>query len=179
MSTTKENMLVGPCGISCRHCFFYLLKDNPAVADFMVSRGFSRDKLQHCQGCRPTEGKTPNVDCTKETLFNNLPAEGSSCATYTCSVEHGVDFCYECPEFPCVKLQPCVDMANELPHNMKVFYLCYIKHQGLTEFLKKYPELGPRYYFGKMAIGKGPQLSDEEWKAIQAKLQSSVKSEKS
>lgn len=179
MSTTMENILVAPCGISCRHCLFYLLKDNPAVADSMVSLGFSRDKLQHCQGCRPTEGKCPNANCTKETLFNSLPAAGSSCATYTCSVEHGVDFCYECPEFPCVKLQPCADMAKELPHNMKVFYLSFIKHQGLTEFLKKYPELGPRYYFGKMAIGKGPQLSAEEWKAIQAQLQSSVKSEKS
>lgn len=179
MSNNKEIMLVGPCGISCGHCHFYQLKDNPAIVEYLASMGFSREKIQSCPGCRPSEGKTPNVGCTKETLFNNLPTAGSACATYICSVEHGVDFCYQCPEFPCAKLQPCADMSNQLPHNMKLFYLCYIKNRGLTEFLKKYPELGPRYYFGKMAIGRGPQLSDEEWKAIRAKLQSTVKADKS
>ena len=172
MSTAKEKILVGPCGISCRHCSFYQLKDNSALADFLVSRGFSRDKLKPCPGCRPTEGKCPNANCTRETLFTDLPTGGSSCATYICSVEHGVDFCYECPEFPCVKLQPCADMTNDLPQNMKVFYLSYIKNQGLTEFLEKYPEFGLKYYFGKMVIGKGPQLSDDELKTIKAKLQS-------
>lgn len=162
MSISKENNLIAPCGISCGHCSFHRLKDDPAIADFMVSRGFSRDKVKPCQGCRPTEGKCPNANCTKETLHNDLPAEESTCVTYTCSVEHGVDFCYECPGFPCSKLQPCADLAGELPQNMKVFYLCCIKRMGITGFLTEYPRLVQRYYQGKMVIGEGPQLSDEE-----------------
>ncbi len=175
MSITEEKMLVAPCGISCGHCYFYRIKDNPAVVEFLVSLGFTREKVKYCPGCRPIEGKCLNAGCTKETLYNGLSGEGSTCATYQCSIEHGVDFCYECAEFPCVKLQPCTDMAAELPHNLKVFYLCYLKNQGLTKFLKKYPELGSTYYFGKMAVGKGPQLSDEELQAIQAKVQSSLR----
>lgn len=165
MSTTKENISVAPCGLSCGHCKLYLAKDDPAIMEWLVSRGFNRNSFP-CPGCRKLEGK---VACSKET-FEFSQVDGR-CATYACVVEHGVEFCYECPDFPCTKLQPCADKASELPQNMKLFYLCYIKHQGLTEFLKKYPELAPRYYFGKMVVGKGPQLSAEEWKAIQTKLQ--------
>lgn len=168
MSTTKENILVAPCGLSCGHCRLHLAKDDPAIMEWLVSRGFNKNSFP-CPGCRALEGK---VACAKET-FESVKVDGR-CATYACVVEHGVEFCFECPEFPCIQLQPCADKANELPHNMKVFYLCYIKYQGLTEFLKKYPELGAKYYFGKMVIGKGPQLSIEEWKAIQAQLQSNV-----
>lgn len=107
----------------------------------------------------------------KETLFNDLPAAGSVCATYTCSVEHSVDFCYECPEFPCVKLQPCADMADIVPQNLKVFHLCCIKSQGLAEWLKNYAKITQSYYMGKFVIGKGPQMSDETLKMIQAKLE--------
>lgn len=156
MSTTKENVLVAPCGLSCGHCVCYLAKDNPAMMESLVSRGINRDKLP-CQGCRPLEGKMAFVGCTKETPYES-PAVGGTCETYACAVEHGIDFCYECPEFPCVKLQPCADLANNLPQNMKVFNLCCIEHQGLTEWLKKYPEIQQRYFNGKMVIGKGPQL---------------------
>jgi len=177
VGTTKENILVAPCGLSCGHCLFYLAKDDPAMMEMLVSRGHNREKIP-CQGCRPLEGKIAFVACTKETLYD-YPAVGDTCETYACTVEHGVDFCFECQEFPCVKLQPCADMADVLPQNMKVFNLCCIKHQGLTEWLKKYPEIMPRYFFGKMVIGKGPQLSAEEWKVIQAQLQPSVELEKS
>ncbi len=154
MSTTEEKTLAAPCGLSCGHCPCYLAKDDPAVMESLVSRGHNRDKLP-CQGCRPLAGKMPYVGCTKETIFES---PGGTCETYACAVEHGVDFCFECQEFPCVKLQPCADLANNLPHNMKVFNLCYIKHKGLTEWLKKYPEIMPRYFGGKMVICKGPQL---------------------
>jgi len=165
-------MLVAPCGLSCGHCLLYLAKDDPDIKEMLVSRGFNRNSIP-CPGCRTLEGK---VACAKESF--DFPKVDGRCATYTCVVEHGVEFCFECQEFPCVKLQPCADKANELPHNMKVFNLCCIEHQGLTEWLKKYPEIMPRYHFGKIAIGKGPQLSAEEWKVILAQLQTNVKSGK-
>ena len=169
----KENISVAPCGLSCGHCRLYLAKDDPAMMEWLISRGFNRDSFP-CPGCRAAEGK---VACSKES-FEFARVDGR-CATYACSVEHGVDFCCDCHEFPCEKLQPCANLAGELPHNMKVFYLSYIKHHGVDEFLRKYPEFGPRYYFGKMVIGKGPQLSAEEWQSIRDRLSASAKPEKS
>ncbi len=170
MGTTKENMLVAPCGLSCGHCMLHLAKDDPAVTKMLISMGFNRDSFP-CPGCRTMEGK---VACAKDT--HDFPKVDGRCTTYACVIEHGVDFCFECREFPCVKLQPCADMAGELPHNMKVFNLCYIKNKGLTEWLRKYPEIMPKYRFGKMVIGKGPQLSAEEWEAIQARFRDGSKS---
>lgn len=173
MSTTKENVLVAPCGLSCGHCEFYLTKDDSALMEYMVTRvGIPGDKVT-CQGCRPLEGKCASVDCTMETL-NDLSAAGSTCATYACSVEHGVDFCYECPEFPCVKLQPCIDGGNILPHNSKVFNLCCLQRQGLDEWLKNYNEIMGLYRFGKIVIGKGPQMTEaviRTFQEIQEQLQ--------
>ena len=173
MEITKENVLVAPCGLSCGHCLLYLAKDDPVIMKGLIAGGINRDSIP-CPGCRPLKGK---VACAKET--HNFPKVDGRCETYACITDKGVDFCYECPDFPCVKLQPCADMASELPHNMKVFNLCYIKNKGLTEWLKIYPKIMPKYRFGKIAIGKGPQLSDEEWEKIQAQFRDSAKLEES
>ncbi|HEY5535248.1 MAG TPA: DUF3795 domain-containing protein [Ignavibacteria bacterium] len=164
MSITNENVLVAPCGLSCEHCPLYLAKD-PAIKELYVSKGFSRDKLP-CQGCRPAEGKRARVACAGETS-NDLSTDGNTCATYACSVEHGVDFCYECSEFPCVKLQPCADMADVLPQNLKVFLLCCLKRQGCAEWLKNYYDIMGLHRFGKMVIGEGPQMTEDGKRAIQ------------
>ena len=50
------------------------------------------------------------------------------------------------------------DRADILPHNLKVFNLCFIQRHGLEEFLKKAPGIKRRYYRGKMAIGQGPKV---------------------
>lgn len=165
MSTTDESNLVAPCGLHCGRCVSYRAKDDLAIMEFMVSVGVNRDKLP-CSGCRQMEGKCLFVGLTKETWPNGLPT--GPCETYTCAVEHGVDFCFECREFPCVKLHPCADMADIAPQNMKVFNLCYIKHHGLKEFLKEdsekeFPGLFyQRYFFGKLVTGKGPQIEESE-----------------
>lgn len=143
MKTTEEITLVAPCGIPCVNCPAYKAKDDPAYIDYMVERGFKRESLP-CAGCRPLKG--------------NCPIIGSTCETYTCFAEREIDFCFECPEFPCAKLNPAADRANTLVHNMKVFNLCCIKQQGLAKWLEKVPEIKQRYFNGKMVIGKGPQL---------------------
>ncbi len=165
MSTTGENVLVAPCGLSCGHCPQYLAKDDPAMMEYLVSLGVNREKLP-CKGCRPLEGKMAWVACAKETANDPL-VDGGTCATYACSIEQGVEFCYECPDFPCVKLQPCTDWADRLPQNLKVFNLCCIKRQGLDAWLKSYPEIYLRYYSGKMVIGQGPQMTEDRLRAVQ------------
>lgn len=103
-----------------------------------------KTEMLPCPGCRTVRGKCPAIDGT--------------CETYTCVVEHAVDFCFECGEFPCARLNPAADRAERLPHNIKVFSLCTIQNQGLARLVENYPEIKQRYFQGKMAIGRGPQL---------------------
>ena len=144
----EEIALVAPCGINCGDCGVHLGKDKPKLIESLVGMGFDRDSLNEvslpCGGCRTVKG--------------NCPVVGSTCETYTCIAGRGFDFCFECPDFPCAKLNPAADRANVLPHNTKVFNLCFIQRQGLAMFLERSPEIKQRYYRGKMEIGKGPQL---------------------
>jgi hypothetical protein len=147
METTGDITLVAPCGTYCGDCGAYRVKDDPSM------RGVIAERLQRlqlnwngvpCAGCRPVEGDCQFID--------------GICATYACVTGHGFDFCFECPEFPCAKLNPAADRADALPHNIKLFNLCCIKEQGLSRWLEKRSEIRQRYYQGKMVIGKGPQL---------------------
>jgi hypothetical protein len=140
---TKERLtLVAPCGIDCGTCELNMCKDNPQLLDVLVSKGIPKEKIP-CNGCRSIQG-----DC---------PVIKDKCETYKCVTQKNVEFCFECDEFPCVKLQPSADRANILPHNMKVFNLCTIKREGVENFVLKSTEIKQRYYAGKMEVGNGPQ----------------------
>jgi hypothetical protein len=143
MFTEEEVKDVATCGIYCGQCPAYTCKDNPVLLEAVVAKGLKREDLP-CPGCREHKGKCAFTD--------------GDCATYDCAEKHEVTFCYECAEFPCQYLHPCADRADVLPHNLKVYNLCYIKTHGLEAFKQKYPDIAACYYTGKMAIGKGPQL---------------------
>lgn len=152
MNTTGEITLVAPCGTNCGECPCYMAKDDPALLEHLASRGIKREGLP-CPGCRAVNGYCPAID--------------GPCKTHDCVTRQKVDFCFQCSEFPCFMLNPAADRANVLPHNIKVFNLCCIQHQGLDRFLEKSREIRQRYYHGKMSIGKGPQLhphADEKWR---------------
>ena len=138
----NETTQVAPCGINCGGCEAYLAKDDPIVSDRLLAGGFKKEKLP-CTGCRVSKGKCVVIEAT--------------CETYACITGRGFEFCFECPDFPCSKLNPAADKASVLPHNTKVFNLCFIQRHGLAKFLKEAPEIKRRYYIGKMEIGKGPQ----------------------
>jgi hypothetical protein len=145
METTMndEHLMVAPCGINCGLCECRTAKDNPALLSYLVSVGIREDRLP-CGGCREIKGACPVLEV--------------ECDTYRCISERGLTFCYECSDFPCSRLNPAADRAQQLPHNTKVFNLCYIQRQGLTKFLEKSTDIRERYFKGKMAIGRGPEL---------------------
>ncbi len=143
MEKTERMEIVAPCGIDCGICELYICKDNPQLFNYLLGRGIPEEKLP-CKGCRAVAG--------------NCPVLGMKCATYKCVVEHKVDFCYECNEFPCLKLHPSADRAEVLPHNLKVFNLNKIQRSGLEAFIEQSPGIKLRYYKGKMSVGEGPQL---------------------
>jgi hypothetical protein len=143
MITEERKHLVALCGIDCGVCELNMCKDNPELLAYLVSRGIPGEKLP-CAGCKDIKGHCPVIT--------------SQCATYVCGAEKGVDFCFDCGDFPCTKLQPSADRADVLPHNTKVFNLCTIKRIGVENFVKISSEIKERYYKGKMAIGNGPQI---------------------
>jgi hypothetical protein len=141
-----EIQLVSPCGIFCGECSAFKVKDNPELMKVLVANGMKEDQLP-CPGCRAVDGNCPH-----------LPAR---CENFRCAVEHKVEMCFQCEEFPCNKLHPATDRANSLPHNMKIFSQCYIQKHGLQAWKNQYSAMRKRYFLGKITFGKGPLLEDE------------------
>lgn len=144
MATKERLNLVAPCGIDCGICELHTCGHDHELFIKLTSKGMPKEKLP-CDGCRSVAG--------------NCPVIGGVCETYKCISEKNVKFCYDCDEFPCEKLHPAANGAGVLPHNIKVFSLCTIKRIGLDAFVEKSPEIKKRYYAGKMAVGRGPQLN--------------------
>ena len=71
------------------------------------------------------------------------------CDTYACALEKNVEFCYECDEFPCLKLAPCADRAQELPHNTKIYHLILLEKLGVDSYIQQYPGMLRQYLRGK------------------------------
>ncbi len=141
---TKERInLVAPCGIDCGICELYVCKDNAHLQNALVEKGIPMEKLP-CPGCRAIEGVCPVI--------------GSTCETYQCAAARKAEYCFSCEDFPCTKLHPAAHRAEVLPHNLKIFNLCTIQRIGVEAFIEKSTEIKKRYFTGKMAIGRGPQL---------------------
>ena len=142
----KQNILnaVAPCGIDCINCPLHEKNITEEMKNRLAAMMKTDPEKMVCQGCRSDQRA---VIC---------PAD---CPTLTCSREKGVDFCFECPDFPCEKLNPAADRADKLPHNLKVYNSCRMKKMGLQKWLEEDARISTaRYYKGKMVIGKGPVL---------------------
>ncbi len=135
--------LSAPCGLDCFNCELY--EDN--VTDEMRQRvspmlGIPPEEVQ-CEGCREQRGERLG-----------LPL----CETYSCSTEKNVEFCFECDEFPCSRLQPALEGADRYPHNMKMFNLCRIKAVGVEQWANEAADIRKKYFRGKFIIGRGPVM---------------------
>jgi len=144
VEVSEGKNLVAPCGLCCAECILFKTKDNPILLEKMVAQGIKRETLP-CPGCRPNMGKCPLLECC-------------ICETYACISKRNLDFCFECKEFPCARLHPAADKAALLPHNIKIYNLCYIKEHGLSVWLEKAAEIQHTYFRGKMLVGKGPVI---------------------
>jgi len=139
---------IAPCGLDCIHCPLYEKNiTDETRKKMMASTGLKPEEVV-CHGCR--SGERSHI----------CPSE---CATASCAKEMGVDFCFECPDFPCEKLSPASDQAERLPHNLKVYNSCRMKRMGTEKWLKEESRRSwVRYFKGKMIIGKGPVLETDQ-----------------
>lgn len=116
--------MTAPCGLDCFNCLVYRAShDDELRAKIAENLGISFERAA-CRGCRGEGGKPDFLGWTEP------------CRVFRCITKRNVDFCYQCPDFPCDNLHPYADRAAEVPHNTKVFNLCLIKRMGLESWAK-------------------------------------------
>jgi hypothetical protein len=150
MNAEQLKALTAICGIDCFNCeFFHTNIDgffaslSPERKASFDARGMTIEKLR-CQGCR----------------ISGCTTIDGKCETLECAKEHKVDFCFECQDFPCRRLQPLAEGADRFPHNLKVYNLTAIKNRGIEAWAAEVGTIRKRYFRGKFKIGAGPQLPE-------------------
>ena len=101
----------------------------------------------NCKGCRTLEGQ-----------ILDFPV----CKTFQCITEKGHEFCFECNDFPCEKLQTIVNFEIFAPHNSKIYNLLMIQKLGLSKWDKICEDKSDLYYKGKKVKYGGDPLTLEE-----------------
>ena len=131
MSNIEE--LAGPCGLFCGVCPVFKASEDRALAEKLAPMLGLPVEVVRCRGCRAEKGKVMG-----ETV----------CATYQCITDRGYSFCYQCPDFPCLKLAPTAYRADVLPHNQKVYNLVLIQKMGVEKWAEEADNIRRRYFRG-------------------------------
>ena len=152
MDAQELRALTAVCGIDCFNCeFFHTNVDgffaemSPERRSAFSARGMTLEKVR-CQGCR----------------ISGCTAIEGKCETLACANERKVEFCFECKDFPCLRLQPLVQGAERVPHNLKVYNLSAIKSRGIEAWAAETTAIRKRYFGGSFKIGAGPQLAEKK-----------------
>lgn len=135
-------ILTAPCGKDCFNCPLYTGEENRENrAKFLERNNLQPDQFE-CPGCRINKGYCPGLEILK--------IDGH-CKLYACVKDKNVEFCFECNEFPCPKLQPLADRAERVPHALKIFNLCMIQKMGVEKWAKEHSkEIFMGYYTRKL-----------------------------
>lgn len=107
-----EEDLIAPCGMNCGVCVSY-----QALKNDLKHKGFSK---QYCPGCLPRGKHCSFLNRHCERLGKGL-----------------VRFCYECGDFPCVRLKALDKRYRESYHMSMIENLEFVKEQGMEKFLAR------------------------------------------
>ena len=133
--------LVAPCGLYCGGCPIFRASSDSALAEKLAQTLSIPPEKVNCLGCRGEKG---HIRMMGEPV----------CPTYQCCIEQkGLQFCYQCDDFPCLKLAPCADKAQTLPHNTKVYNLVLLQKLGSEKWLQRAQQLWNQYFRGKKERG--------------------------
>ncbi|MGD9116572.1 MAG: DUF3795 domain-containing protein [Dehalococcoidia bacterium] len=110
-----EELLIAPCGMNCALCSAYLAFENE-----VRSKGV---KMAYCAGCRPRDKQCAFLKKRCQLLLNGK-----------------VNYCYECPDFPCRNLKHIDERYRERYRMSLIENLEFIRDKGIEEFLEKEAE---------------------------------------
>lgn len=115
---------VGSCGLYCGKCEIYIASmssDDKRKAALAAKLSKIKGKKiaaedVHCWGC----------------WSNNRNCWGKRCEFRKCAADKGIDFCYQCPEFPCNDLNKFYDTQPQARDN-----LIQISKKGFDAFVSE------------------------------------------
>ena len=141
-----KKLLTAPCGLDCFNCPTY--EGNITAEGKKFVSEFLKIPVEKtpCKGCRDEKG-------------NCKFAPDNECATWNCVQKKGVNYCFECSDFPCKLLMP-TQKGAKYPHNMKVYNLCRMKLNGIDNWIEESGEIRKKYFDGKFLVGRGPVLEE-------------------
>lgn len=101
---TPDKRLAAVCGLFCPACSVYIAStQDPARLKVLAERfGVSEGEME-CHGCRSE----------KRGLYCN-----NFCKMAGCARQKGVDFCGQCPEYPCAELKT---FQGRMPHRIELW----------------------------------------------------------
>ncbi len=92
----EQSKMVAVCGLICSGCDMLLASEDSELAQ-KIADWFRREKNEdvnpediHCSGCKEDRDKHWSPDCS---------------ILRCCVDKSGLEFCYQCEEFPCEKLE--------------------------------------------------------------------------
>jgi hypothetical protein len=90
------------CGIYCGACAVINAIKSDKLDDFAKKHNYKPDELE-CYGCKITQ-----TAATKD-----------RCGFLDCAINKGIEFCFECDEYPCDKLKAFKE--DKHPHHSAIF----------------------------------------------------------
>ena len=142
MENARE--LTAVCGLDCFNCPLFETMITEETRQHFAKLLNRTPEETSCKGCRAQKGCLLHMN---------------DCATYHCATAKGVDFCFECADFPCQYLQPAKEGADRFPHNYKLYNLCRIQKVGVERWAdEEATNIRNAYYNGKFVPGSGPVL---------------------
>lgn len=136
--------LVGICGIYCGTCPSYLTHQENDIAELEKrarEMNFTIEEVR-CDGCHSDNLMPTCVECRH--------------GFRQCAREHGITWCFECPDFPCQRLEDFkhIHIVDGISHHEHlVEELQYIKDHSMEAWLEKMdregrcPQCGRRLYW--------------------------------
>lgn len=126
--TSEHSPLAGICGLFCGDCPYYLaprIGDTKTLNRLAKARKISPGEIV-CGGC----------------LSDKVSGECRKCAHgfRECAAKHGVTRCFECPEFPCLRLTAFMHahIVDGVSHHEKVIEnLRNMRVMGLNAWIRE------------------------------------------
>jgi hypothetical protein len=126
----KQNVknLVGICGLYCGTCPYYLAyrKNDTACLTKLAQEECASIEELRCDGCL-----SENVSCHCKACRHGFR---------TCASEKGVNWCFECSEFPCQRLKDFTEIhvVNGIKHHEHVIDdLMDMKENGIAQWVER------------------------------------------
>jgi hypothetical protein len=117
-----DKKLAAVCGLFCPACSLFIGTAEDKTRLQTISKRFQLpSELLSCYGCRSE----------KRSLYCN-----KYCKMTKCAAEKGIDFCGECPEYPCAELKT---FQAQMPHRIE-----------LWESQKRIKEVGYKKWYTEM-----------------------------